>query len=641
MADNKIENSPKSSVGTPEHSCMDNTCTVHGSPSLGTNDPMFVEDISGTGHGHDQVTPVVEHTPSCMADATTPSTCSSVTDTPCFDPVFVPDTPALRSLGECRGGNTPFLTSAAQLEKLISSINDTSCCRADGCNGELRLKSVSLEGMGGDGTANFTCSGRCGSRDVTLPCSGMYTNKGEDTKQTVMSVSLQIAFISSGANYAQYENVLGSLGMHPVTHRVFYNTINILYDPVKEMLDAQCELGKKKMKEEPPEKMGSWHRAVTVADGAWMTRGYHSQNFTFHVRDNIRNSVLYYHHLSQRGKDSINEELYKGTSKSCEGFAADLLFSKMKEEGLNVALHWQDNDSSSANAVKRHFGDGRTMLCGGHFSRAHYKKLKKVQGQKQFSADDIKNHKKLFPGVENAKCPCIKHKPGSCGCITDGFISNSRRRVFKAMVDAGTSPAALESRLKMLPHHARDEHEWTEIDKDGKEERISCNFHDMLVCSCGKCDPKEVRCKRKKYTTFHKLTCPYHALAYEIECHYRSTQAKQVIHTEVGKGATNQLESAHSTLIRFRKKNWNIRRLHYRVSTNLGLMESNMSFMINVHGVQYHWLPELYASLGLPDFHGARAFFKEKKTVQEKKDARFEKLRITKKILQKANNDIV
>ena len=36
--------------------------------------------------------------------------------------------------------------------------------------------------------------------------------------------------------------------MHPVSDRAFYNTI---YDPVKEMLDAQCELGKKKMKEEP------------------------------------------------------------------------------------------------------------------------------------------------------------------------------------------------------------------------------------------------------------------------------------------------------------------------------------------------------------------------------------------------------
>lgn len=42
-------------------------------------------------------------------------------------------------------------------------------------------------------------------------------------------------------------------------------------------------------------------------------------------------------------------------------------------------------------------------------------------------------------------------------------------------------------------------------------------------------------------------------------------------------------------------------------------MGSNMLFM-TVNGIQYHWLYELYANLGLPDFHGARAFFKEKTT---------------------------
>ena len=39
----------------------------------------------------------------------------------------------------------------------------------------------------------------------------------KDSQQSVISVSLQIAFICSGANYAQYERVLGSLVMHPVS----------------------------------------------------------------------------------------------------------------------------------------------------------------------------------------------------------------------------------------------------------------------------------------------------------------------------------------------------------------------------------------------------------------------------------------
>ena len=56
------------------------------------------------------------------------------------------------------------------------------------------------------------------------------------------------------------------------------------------------------MKRAPSCKIGSWDRAVTVADGAWMTRGHCSQNFTFQVRDYVRNYGLYYKHYSQRGK---------------------------------------------------------------------------------------------------------------------------------------------------------------------------------------------------------------------------------------------------------------------------------------------------------------------------------------------------
>ena len=91
------------------------------------------------------------------------------------------------------------------------------------------------------------------------------------------------------------------------------------------------------MKDTPSHQIGSWDRAVTVADGAWMTRGHHSQNFTFHVRDYINNSVFYYKHLCQRGKGG---PLYEGTSASMEGAAAKEIFAKMKEDGMKVAVHW-------------------------------------------------------------------------------------------------------------------------------------------------------------------------------------------------------------------------------------------------------------------------------------------------------------
>ena len=75
--------------------------------------------------------------------------------------MYVPDTPDMRKIGEAGGGTTPFLTSAKQLKSLI---NRTSLCKAPGCDGELRLKKVELEGIGGDGQAHLYCSGRCGTR---------------------------------------------------------------------------------------------------------------------------------------------------------------------------------------------------------------------------------------------------------------------------------------------------------------------------------------------------------------------------------------------------------------------------------------------------------------------------------------------
>ena len=96
--------------------------------------------------------------------------------------------------------------------------------------------------------------------------------------------------------------------MHPVSDQTFYETIQVLYAPVKTLLDSQCELGKREMQSAPTDQIGSWNRAVTVGDGVWQTRGHHSQNITFHIRDHVRNSVLYYLHLCQRGKDSMCEE---------------------------------------------------------------------------------------------------------------------------------------------------------------------------------------------------------------------------------------------------------------------------------------------------------------------------------------------
>ena len=84
--------------------------------------------------------------------------------------------------------------------------------------------------------------------------------------------------------------------------------------------------------------LGSWNRAVTSADGSWMTRGHHSKNFTFSIRNYYTGALLYRKHLCQKGRYTfINEDLYQGTSKGAEGYAARLTLKKAKREGINIA----------------------------------------------------------------------------------------------------------------------------------------------------------------------------------------------------------------------------------------------------------------------------------------------------------------
>ena len=122
-------------------------------------------------------------------------------------------------------------------------------------------------------------------------------------------------------------------------------------------------------------------RAVTSADGTWMTHGHHSKNFTFSIHNYFTGALLYRKHLCQKGRDNLmKEELYQRTSKGAEGYAARLTFKKA-EEGINIAIHWQDTDSTS-NAMTEHFPDAEIMICGGHAGKAHKKQLEKLAKMK-------------------------------------------------------------------------------------------------------------------------------------------------------------------------------------------------------------------------------------------------------------------
>ena len=81
------------------------------------------------------------------------------------------------------------------------------------------------------------------------------------------------------------------------------------------MLDDICEAAKQEMNDKKEDELGSWKCAVTVADGTWQTRGWHSKNATFTIRNYLNGALLYYHHLCQRGRDKVIEE-DKGTSRT-------------------------------------------------------------------------------------------------------------------------------------------------------------------------------------------------------------------------------------------------------------------------------------------------------------------------------------
>ena len=212
------------------------------------------------------------------------------------------------------------------------------------------------------------------------------------------------------------------------------------------------------------------------------------------------------------------------------------LSKKAKEEGINIAIHWQDADSSS-NAMTEHFPDAEIMICCGHAGKAHKKQLEKLAKMKSFTDRFKKKHHERFPQVDSVVCHCEKrHKPG-CGCLSEVFIEKARNK-FSLILSNSESAHEFAEALKALPRHACDKHE-----RDGGK----CMFHALKVCSCGKCgDDAELKCDGKDYHTRQMLKCPMHSLAYEIEYHQRASKSEQLIHPILKRGHSNWLDASHN-----------------------------------------------------------------------------------------------
>ena len=178
------------------------------------------------------------------------------------------------------------------------------------------------------------------------------------------------------------------------------------------------------------------------------------------------------------------------------------------------------------------------------------------------------------------------------------------------MLQAGTDPRIFASSLNILgTYHACDIHSW-----DGGQ----CDFYPLNKCSCDQCED-EVTCEGEDYHTKNPLTCPFHKLAYQIECYNRASQASQIIHTKLGRGHSNYPEALHNVLIRFRSKDKYLQRIHYMVSTNMGLLQSNMTWLTKKKGSSYHWLLDLFSRLKLPIFDGMAEELKKANEIRGKK----------------------
>ena len=503
-----------------------------------------------------------------------------------------------------------FVGESTQLIDLVNQINSSCSCKTAGCKGHLIPHEVVSTGLGGSVEVKLICNG-CWARTLSFNSSSKHVvpRQGHQltSVRTIVSLALQVAHFVFGSSYRQYYKTLKmGLGIPVVSEGTFNHVIEMVYGPVADMLREQTTEALEQMKTVDPRTIGSFQRAVTAGDGTWLQRKF-SKNFTFTLRNYMNNSLLYFVHLCMRGKDNIVPgELFLGTSKAAEGHGADLAFSLAKKDDLQIEVHWQDGDSSTATAFRKHYPDEskhKVLLCGGHIARAFEKNLKEYKTKKRFGDGFVRLHECDFPTVSQVECHCkLRHSYSKgCGCLSDSFIKQARLNLYCCLVQAGSNPDAFATGMRNLgKYHSKDIHEWG---------GGSCNFHKQRICACKQCKD-EVLCEGKEYHTRSPLKCPLHSLAFEIECERRASQAADVIHPELGRGSTNIAEASHNVLTKFRSKDQSLQRLHYTTSTNIGLLQANMTYMYNKRGPEYHWILDLYSRLGLPVFENMQEYLK-------------------------------
>ena len=96
-----------------------------------------------------------------------------------------------------------------------------------------------------------------------------YCINGESCVE-ILHLNISYLILKSNNNVVKFHVHISPVFSCRVT---YYETIKLLDPIVSTLLSEICTAAKDEMKALDPSTVGSWQRAITTSDGAWLTRG--------------------------------------------------------------------------------------------------------------------------------------------------------------------------------------------------------------------------------------------------------------------------------------------------------------------------------------------------------------------------------
>ena len=105
---------------------------------------------------------------------------------------------------------------------------------------------------------------------------------------------------------------------------------------------------------------------------------------------------------------------------------------------MQVAVHWQDADSSSAKAFSEVVPYGEVMICGGHAGHAARKILQLRQKMQIASKKMLDKYKNTYPALGKFTCKGKGkgNHSAACGCLTAAFIFKAHTNFTSILMEA-------------------------------------------------------------------------------------------------------------------------------------------------------------------------------------------------------------